>query len=771
MEDIFKFNTPSSFPDHNVSPEKKAKKEWGLASAKAILYANQAYAPTLFYSDRESYETFIKYAFGLNDEDKAKPKLGINPQNQQKSFLGGIDWAIKNFATKRINSTVSKVYHRAYEPVASSSDPVSLDRKLSFQASVKTWMDHQSWLAERQKMLGVNVLPEGIDLSVLPMNDEELEINMQDHKLNTETDIELGIKHHLTRNQFQTIKEQLDFYLTVLPVSAAWVGLDCDGLPVVKKRNPARILAPRSEYPDFKRLPYCGYADEYTVAEFKKMASPYYDADQLKRLIEKYAKKGNYLNRPMNHNYTDANRDTETIAVMHFEVSTTDELVYLERTDKYGNPRFVEKPYDYYQSPKEQEKFRTKYNGARKIHRQQYPTVYSGYWIIGSDEVFGYGESNYLNGELGYILRATNLHEGRTTCLMKQMIPSLDALQTYDKKIQQVVSSAIPKGVFIDLFALRNAAFKMGDIDMTPEKLLEMYFQKGILVGNLDGNSSNGSTYKPIIELENGMSKDIAFYLDLMRHELEVLDEVIGYNKVSAASTLSAETGARVAQQMDQATDTALDHIYRADKAMCHDIYSALGRLHMVSVRMKPDYYVPIFGETAVARILRSQPYSQIGIDVEAIPTQAEWNEFYAEMEGMVKTGKLEPEDKAALRRCNSLKQAYSLLKVLTRRRKKEAMESQMALVEQNAQVQGQSNQQSFQNNMLLEDKKTERELIKSKTEFEQDAVRHQWKMQEIEAMARLKTEGDVAVTELEGENKLDQISLNNKTKPKTMAK
>jgi hypothetical protein len=616
-------------------------------------------------------------------------------------------------------------------------------------------------------MLGVNMLPEGVDLSSLPMNDEELEVNMQDYKLNSEIDIELGIKHHLTRNIFPTIKEQLDFYLTVLPVSATWVGLDCDGLPVIKTRNPAKILASRSEYGNFKRLPYCGYADEFTVTEFKKIASPYYDAEQLKSLINKYSKRGNYTNRPINQNYSDMNRDVDTIAVLHFEVATTDELVYLEKTDSYGNPRFIEKPFDYYRKPSEQEKFKKKYNGARAVHRKQYPTVYSGYWIIGSDEVFGYGESNYLNGELGYILRATNLHEGKSTCLMKQMIPSLDQLQTYDKKIQQIVSSAIPKGVFIDLFALRNAAFKMGDVDMTPDRLLEMYFQKGILVGDTGQSMGSGSTYKPVIELENGMSKDVTFYLELMRHELEVLDEVIGYNKVSAASTLSAETGARVAQQMDQATDTALDHIYRADKAMCHDIYSALGRLHMVSVRMNPEYYIPIFGEAAVARILKSSPYAQIGIDVEAIPTQAEWNEFYGEMNEMVKAGKLEPEDKAALRRCNSLKQAYSLLKVLTRRRKKEMMESQMMLVDQNAQVQGQSAEQSFKNNMRIQEGKIQGEIAKDAEKFKQDAVRHMWKIKELQAMAAAKTEGDLMVTDLEGENELEAIALDNKTKPK----
>ena len=762
-----------AFPDHNIAPKKKAEKPWGLASAKAIYFANEAYGPATFYNDRELYAEYIRYAFGENDPAKYKPKLGINPRNADRSFLGGISWEIKNFATKRINQTISKVFSRQYEPIASAIDPVSVDRRESFKASVKTWMEQQAWLAERQSMLGVNMLPEGIDLSSLPMNDEELEVHMQnDYKLNTEIDTELGIKYHLGKNNFQSIKEQLDFYLTVLPVAAAHVCLDGDGLPVVKKLNPARVLAPKSEFPDFKRLPYCAYLDDYTVAEFKRLASNFLSREEIKLLVERYAKGGNYRYRDINKDFPDTERDVDTIQIMHFEVRTENELVYLERTDKFGNPRFVEKPFEYYRTKSEQEKFRTKYRDERKIHRFSYPTVYSGYWIVGSDEIFGYGEHNYLDGELGYILRATNMHEGKSTCLMKQMIPSLDAIQTYDKKIQQIVSAAIPKGVFIDLFALRNAAFKMGDIDMTPDKLLEMFFQRGILVGDTQGQTgASGSTYKPIQDLENGMSNDIVHFLALMQQELATLDEIIGYNKVSAASTLSPETGARVAQQMEQATDTALDHIYRADRGMCKDIYAALGKLHPLSVRMNPEFYTPIFGEATVNRVIQSAPYNKIGIDVEAIPTQQEWNEFYAEITEMVKTGKIEPEDKAALRRCNSLKQAHSLLRTLTRRRKKELMEQQLALVQENANTQAMSNKQAFDQNIQLEDKKTEREIVKAKTLFELDFMRHKWKMEELEKEAGLDRERELELAEVQGDQKLLQIRAQARSKPKTPAK
>lgn len=730
-------------PPHDVEASKKEKKEWHLQAAKWIWYQNESVAPTLFYNDRDMYNTYIKYAFGEQSEDMYKPALGINPKNMQHSFLGGIRWQIKNFATKRINQTISKVYNRQYDPSAKAVDPVSLDRKESFKASLKMWMDHQAWLSERQAMIGMDMSP--TELDNLPLNDEELEIYIQnDYKLNYETDLELGITHHAQRLDFELIKEKVDFYLTVLPVSGVWTGLGADNLPIVKVLNPSRILAPRSEFNDFKRLAYCGYIDDYTVAEFKQLPLDGLTKEEIKDIVENHSTKGSYTRTAYSTDYPDTEKDVDKLQVLHFEIATTNELVYLERQDKFGNPRFVEKPYDYYRSKEEMEKFKSKYKTDRKVHRLPYATVYGGYWVVGTEYVFGIGEKNYLNGKLGYILRSSNMHDGRATSLMKQMIPSLDLLETYDKKIQQLVASAIPKGVYIDLFALRKASFKMGDKNMQIGDLIEMFFQRGILIGDTGENYAQGSTFKPIIELENGMSKDLANYLSLMQHELEVLDEVIGYNRVSAGTTLSPETGARVAAMMDRSTDTALDHIYRADRGIVKDIYANLGSLHMVSVKAKPEYYIPIFGREAVNRMIMADSFASIGIDIEARPTQEEWNQLYEELNEMSATGAIKPEDKIKIRRATTLKQAQSLLLVATRRQRKEMMEMQTALSQQNAQVQQESNAQASQNTMMQKQFERETEVTLKRMDIMLEREKHKNKMDEIALTKSMENQGKV---------------------------
>lgn len=756
----------SAFPPHDVSPKEKANKDkWGKQAAKAIMFHNDAYAPTLFYNDRASYETFIKFAFGQQEEDRYKPGLGVNAKNETRSFLGGIRWQIKNFATKRINSTISRIFHRKYDPVATAIDPLSIDRKEDYRTNLKLWTDHKEWLMEAQQMTGVDVMPEGMDVSNIPLNDEELEVYMsQDYKLDTEIYLETGIQHHLNRLGFDDIKEQIDFYLTVLPVAGVWCGLDSDGMPVVKALNPARILTPRSEFSNFKRMAYGAYIDSYTVAEFKKLVGTEMSAQEIQRLSEQFAKRGGSYYKTYNKDYPDSDKDVDKIDIMHFEVATVNEQVYLNRKDKFGNDRYVEKPFEYYRTEDEQKKFKSKYKTERSIERVPYNTVYAGYWIVGSEVVFGYGEKNYCGGELGYKLRASNMHDGRNTCLMKQMIPSIDLLETYDKKIQQLVAAAVPKGVFIDLHALRKAAFKLDGKDMTTQDLLELYFQKGILVGDT-GGTSPGANQKPIIELQGGISGDIVNYLSLMKHELEVLDEVIGYNRVSSGSTVDPETGKAVAQQMDMATDTALDHLFRADKGLVVEIYKSLAHLHRVSMLYNPDKYIPIFGENAVATLGRFGMYEQLGIDVEARPTQVEWDIFYQDMNDLVKVGKLEPEDKIALRRCRSLKQAYSLMRVLTRRRKKEMAESQMATVQQTGQIQAQSNKQTHDNALALESVKTDGELALKDAERALERDKHKYKMKELALMIQLQNEGKIEEEVVAGGFKIKSAEISAKSK------
>lgn len=752
-----------AFPPENVSPEKKSKPDWGLQAAKAIWYANDAYGPNMFYKARDTYRELIEFAFGQQDENRVKPAVGITPENQTQSFVGGISWKTKKFAIKRVMSTVSKIFNRKYDPVATAIDPVSSDRRESFKASLKTWMDHQAWLMERQQMVGADLAPEGVDMSALPMNDEDLQIYMQnDFKLNQEILLELGITHHIRRNDWDSVKEIVDWYLTVLPVAAVWTGLDSGYMPVIKVLNPYKILCPTSEFKDFKRIGYCAYLDSYTVSEFKKMVGGEIPPHELDLIIQQHSQKGNYKGRYYSQIFPETDNDVDKIYVMHFEIKQTNEYTYLQRKDKFGNDRFVSKPYEYYrgmgvnpqtgQPNPGPEDFRKRYRNERQIHRVPQETVYAGYWVVGTEVLFGYGEKNYCNGELGYKLRASNMVDGMATSMVEQMVPCIEAIERYDKKIQSLCASALHQAVSVDFSVLRKVAFKSGGKDLTSSDLFRMFLQTGIIPIDTSDWGAGDNTKKPINVEKLGISDDIVKYMELLKFELEQLDEIIGYNKVTTASTLSPETGARVAQQMDVATDTALDHLYRADRGLCLDVYRALGHLHKASVQMNPDYYVSIFGEEAVSRILMSSSYDQHGIDIEARITQQEWNLFYEEINA---DERLRPEDRAALRRFQSLKEAYAYLRVLTRRREMEVQQFELQKIRETTQQQTESAQLTGQIKMSEKQFERETELMLRQLEDKRKDKDHQQKLEQINLQLQLMNQGKIEEAEVEGDYKI----------------
>jgi hypothetical protein len=768
--------TATGFPEENIDPKKKQEGEegrlWHLQTAKAIWYFTHKYSPNLLYKNRSEEEELIQFAFGAQSEDLTKPALGINPENAAHSHIGGINWETKKFAIKRVKTTASKIFNKQYDPIATAIDPTSSDRRLSVKASIKMLMEHSKWMNEIEGMMAE--LPEGIDMDNLPINDDDLNQFMQnDFKLNEEIILELGITYHLNRLDFDEIKKKADWYLTVLPVAGVWTGLDANDLPEIKTLNPKKIIAPYSEFEDYRRMLYCGYMDEYTVPEFRKMVGNSLPRTDVDNIIKLHARRGNYTISDRQYD-SEKDRNVDKIWVMHFETRQTDEYTMLEKPDEGGNMRLHEKPFDYYRKqgsdaagnpyPTEED-FKKEYGDTRKIHRFQKPTVYAGYWVVDTDFVFRWGEQNYCKGELGYKLRASNMVDGHATSMVMQMVPCIKAIERYDKKIQSIVASTLHQAIKIDLAALRKVQYKIGGQNASFEQLVEMFIQRGIILVDTSDQAAGSTNSHPIEVINAGVSKDIVTYIELMKFELEQMDEIIGYNKASAGSTLSPETGARVAQGMELQTETALDHLYQASRGLCRDLYSTLAHLHRVSVQRRPDYYVPVLGESAVSRILMSQPYTDYGIDIETRQTSREWDDFMADVDGMVKSGQLKMEDKAAIKRFQNLKQAHSYLKTITRKREKDAQAFELQKIQQVTEQQNSSAMLASQEAFKLEQFRRETEVGLKTIEAKMEERKHRYKMEELELQVSLQNEGKWTDTEIEGNYSLQEAKIKSKEK------
>lgn len=709
------------FPDDNLSPKDKALPKFGLQISRAIWMNNKFYGTNLFYNDRLNYEKYIKYALGKQSENDYKPFLGLKPDVNDKTWMKAINFQIKNYATKRVHIAISKILSQQFDVNVSSVDPLAIDAREDVRAKLDLYLEQKKWFDDLAKAVGVETSPDGVDKATIPLSRKDLDLFMElDYKTIEEIGMEMGIQHHLDRNKYnQDIRSNNAFSSFVLGVAAVYVGMDENVLPTLDWVDPAELIIPYSSTPNFTRSPYIARQYWVTVQEFRKMAFGYLDDAEIEDIIKHHSKKPNesitYTEDLLR--YDDVNK----IPLLHYNYRSTDTVVGVTREDDYGNKKFYRKDTDYYSTPKEAKRFQEKYGKSRKIHREQYNTVYEGFWVLNSKYVFRHGarscsirkRGNLSEDLMGFKIFAPTSFRGYIVSTGAQMIPMLDELQRYNLKIQQLVARAIPKGVGIDLYALRKANLKWDNKDLSDQQKIEMFVRSGIFVFDSKDRYAPGSNYKPFYEVENGLANDIEKYVRLIQQSLFELDEIIGLNKPSSASPDTVEGKGLNEIQIAQ-SDVALDFLYKVDRNITQEVVESLGVLHVQSVRYGPaGYYDRIFGKLKTVVF-----YSQVdfhkrdyGFNVKLQPKDKEWDLLYVQAEKAYDKGIIRYSDVLLLREMSSITQARRYLVMLENKYSREQQQNSMALQQQNADIQNQSIQAKLQADKELEQAKFEFEL------------------------------------------------------------
>ncbi len=737
----------SAFPNPLAHPKVKAdKKKWGLPLAWAIYTNYQMTGYKTLFGDSVVYDNYLSYAFGEQDKSKYAPGTDGDPKDVFHQFIPRIKDDIKNYASKRIRIVCEKLENNRFDPIANVTDSSAIDRRKDYESRLRLSMEQQSFLAELTEMTGVNQFPEGVDPKNLPFDEDDLRIDMElNYKDKISMKLEKGMSYHLSHNDYETAKAEIDFDLAVIGGACLHVGMDQNYRPTIKRIRPDLAIVPEASDPFYRNMPYGGYIEYMSVHDFRMHHNGELSKEEEEHVIRTYSESPSapYVkNMGSNVDLRDAN----TIPVMYFEYKSTNEEVHLEYKDSNGNDRFIEKDYNYYKTFPQRNKFKEKYGASRKLHRKPYPAIYKGYWVVGTDCIYQYGPKEFTvydrqggkigDPMIGFIVCTPGVRDGRSAGLIKQMIPVLDDLQFIELKIQETLANPFPGGAVIDLFALRKANFTLGGKALKPEDLIKMAFKnKLVLIDTQDGNYAAGSNYTAVQEMNLGVP--LADQLQLLQHRLIELDEIIGYNQSTNSSpTLSDRTPVRVANMQQQNTDLALGFLYRADYFMFKQTCKLLAGLHLLALKYDPEHYSHIFGEDTV-EFLNSDEFDpdeiEYGIEIEPRPTDDEWNIFYARLEKLESEGRLSASDIIQIQRFNNLKQAQTYMRVLEKRREREAHQRQMELVD--AQTAGNIEAVKTRGQLIheTESAKQETERVKGEQERQNLLLKHKLMMEQIE--------------------------------------
>jgi hypothetical protein len=769
MAYIFKKNYEC--PDLLASDEEKESEAYGLKYAQ---YMHNFYkkngSQDMFYNARVKYQRLVRYAQG--DQDIDQYKMRMNVFDTKNDSWVNINWSIRNYATKRVNVAIGMLINEKYDVVFKAIDPLAKNQAKEIKAKAKAYLENKKFI----EGLGIstNFLPDELKDKIFN-NSDELEVHMNmDYKHRYEMEMEMGVFLCLEANKYEQIKKENAFDLVVLGPAACRVELDSNGFPKLVYVDPQKMVVPLSKHEDYRDIPWAGCMEDLTIHDLRQKAAKQFSDDQYKDINLRYNTENLDDDDCISDIYSmRTTPQSSKIRVMHFSFLSDKEDVYEKTRDNYGNSRFkkIKDPKrgttDKFADKTNEHGINYRDNGKYQIFRDKYKVVYEGYWIVGSDHVFNYGlktnmevaKKNFTDTQLPYHIFAPNLKNGKVVSIMDQMMPKLDDIQHMVLRIQHTIASAVPKGVKINYEALLNANIAgAGGKKLEPFDLIRLYFQRGIvLYADTDASGTPGSS-KPIEELENGMANDLVHLMAMLQQELIALDEIIGTNQITSASTPHQDTLKGVAELSVAATNNAFSFLFHAQRSMFKGVAESLARLYVDSIKNgSAKLMAEALGQSSIDFISDNSEASlhEYGIGLEIKPTGGEWDRFYAEVKDSVAKGIITMSDWFFIKRVNNMKQAEEVFKVREMKRAQEEAESKKADVEMNAQVQAQSNDQATKNRIVEIETEGKIKIAVLDKEKEKIVLEHQLKMEELKLQITLQGLVKSGHIQQEGETKL----------------
>jgi len=690
-----------NFPDPFAHYGKKSTKTYGLKYAKAIekQWGNSDDERSLFRRRLKDFETNRDYANGTQDTSIYKQILNSLDPNNGDGTLLNLDWSPVPIVPKFVKIVVNNILSRKPYPNLTAIDPLSQSEKEKERAK-KLFQVENKQMIEDLNTLGAEI---GVKPEDVPETSEEAEIFM-DTNIKTAAEIaaQVGTNITLEWNDF----DQRVYRRAVNDLVAC-------GMGVIKRNNdpnygiaeeyidPAFFFHSYTEDPTFSDLIYAGHVKKISISELKRIARDEFSEEEYAKIAQKV--KNKYQNRAdkLSYKYYDETLDRTTygydefiVEVMDFEFLSTDDMMFEEKSSKFGNTGFYYKGMEY-TPPKE-----SVYD--RKPSNMSIQTVFGGSYVVGCDYMFGYGQKanvpknvhDLTKARLSYSVVATNLRRMMPKSLVGSVIGFADQLQLSHLKLQQAIAKAKPDGLIVDIEGLENVQLGKGG-ELQPLDIQDIYEQTGVFYYR-SKNPEGGFQNPPVRSLDNSI-RNINELIGIYNHNLRLIRDTTGINEVMDGTSPKGEQLVGVRQQAIAAGNNAIYDITNSAiylySRVCEDIVKCLQILPKGSVIFKA--YERAIGKSNM-KVLSSfgdLPMYNFGVKVQTEMDETEKSYLEQNIQIALSQKEIDLEDAMAVRQLKDVDQAERLL--IIRRKKRMALNQQMA--QQNSQMQGQMNAQVAQ--------------------------------------------------------------------------
>lgn len=778
------------FPNPLAPDRVKAEPAYGISYAKAIWNAWNLQA-NIVSNKRQRDIINRRYAEGLESVLKYLNRLDIG----DTSYLN-LDFSPTNRIASIVDNIVGRLMNMDYKIRCTPIDPVSLTKQDTYRKELYTNMFLKKYDEAFQKTTGIPIVPQN---ATVPEDDDEAELHMQlNYKDDLAASMEQALEMVFYNNDFEDSKKKLIRDLIVLKKGAIMRYYDENKNIKVTWVDPIDIIVPYSKYDDFRNVPYQAVITKYTIQEIGQFETGFTEEDLFniaktagssmgnRRWAWGNSYEGYYQNaaRIFGRGYDDFN-----VSVLRFYFKSISNEVYEEKQNvKRGNVFEFEAKSDEYTPSSKDKKIKS------TIYKKATEYVYEGYWVIGTDYIWGYKRQENIErekdgvayspkAELPIVMIYPDIYDMENKSLVERMIPHEDQINLIHLKAQQFLMEAAPPGLAIDVSSLDEVVAGMGKGEnamMDPKEILKMKRQTGSFVFSSmrsDGSVINGS---PLTPLENGIGRQFQQFIVAYNHEIQLMNDVIGYN--SAVDASSPDKEALVGTQK-LAVQASMNVLRPIANTMIRIVEKTANRLTLM-IQDKCEYgdglkgMIPAIGIQSVKAINAGKELAlaQFGIKIELLPNEEEKQDLYQLITVGLQTGTLKPSDIILIKEYmkTNVKLAAQLMILREKRNLKEAQALKQQDSQLNAQAQSQAAQmaeQAKQQTLQLEMQSKSQELqMEMQLKSQLSAQEHQQKMEQINLQNQLINQGKIQVAQVSHEGSMNQMAFENalQTTPET---
>lgn len=683
-------NSPivNGFPSHTIDSSLK-NKEWIASYLKAAWADFSTYYPNQMYNGRDKYHEIKLYMYGKQSVSRYKKLLQPREvANEDQSWIN-INWDILPIIPKFRRIALSTLFKSDYNISVDAVDPVAQDDKQKFYA------DNAAKIILREefekKVLDPELIPSA---DVEASNLKELDMYMNySYKHRMAIEMEQGLELIMNLNKFENERNKVIEDLHDWGIGGYKEYFDAQGNIKIKRVNPMNLVMSYTTDPNFKDIQYVGEVTEMTIADLKQMAGDEISDADYEMIAEKYSNKYNVAStlRDLNSNYNGI-YDGFRIKVLDLEFYSYNNIILEERVNSKGN-KVVGRA------------AKAKPNRSdKKYSKTDYKVVYKGKWVVGSNVFFGCGlatnmkraKSSLTDTSLSFHLAAPNMYQMSTYSLGDQMKSIADQIQLAWYKLQNVMLRARPRGIMIELGALENVPLGKAGRALKPMEILDLYNQTGNLVYRRLNDEGNASNYKPIEELDNGIGNEAVQYFNIIKQNIDLLRDILGFNEVTDGSTPDPRMLNGVAKYASESTNNSLDFIKRAERDLLERLcYDLTLRIQDAAINGTISGYIRALGSESVQFFKLDPNVSayECGLKIRQKPTEFEKEKLARRIEQAIQSNQITLADAMMIENLENLKYAEVLLGYRITKNQEEAQKRAMEQQQMNGQIQMQSAQ------------------------------------------------------------------------------